>query len=361
MAKSINSRIQAAVLRHAVPSAGSCSLPCIRAARVAWDGRKDHYHVLATNNLDFATVTGAGHTGLISAAIDAKSAIDMMGSDFSGVDEGRLVSDAMTVPAMDLEKLPELAECYQDCAAGASVTVGILEVQEMLPYLKSAMSTDLTRIALCALHVKGKVWEATDGHRLHRWNGRESAGSTELETMIPAGVVNLLCKLPKAKLGYITLFARAVAVNLGDADPLFIYWREVEGPFPNCEQVIPKDRHGSDDTILEVEPLVDALKACKAVVGKLPAAQIAVRNGTPGELTLSANDKNGATCERSIAYDGAFLAPFGVNVHYLLDALKVVDDRVRINSSGGTAPMTVRADKILPEYNALVMPLRLAD
>ena len=140
-----------------------------------------------------------------------------------------------------------------------------------------------------------------------------------------------------------------------------VFTRLIEGPYPNYDQVIPRD----NDRACTVEK--DALASALRRVGVVASDQThRVRlQFTGGALKLSVNtpDLGEAQDEISVTYDGDALE-IGFNANYVLEVLKYMPtDEVRM-----TFKAPERAATIEPvgwddpaSYLALVMPLRLVD
>jgi DNA polymerase-3 subunit beta len=140
-----------------------------------------------------------------------------------------------------------------------------------------------------------------------------------------------------------------------------VYTRLIEGPYPNYEQVIPRD----NDRVAVIDK--QALASTLRRVGVVASDQThRVRLGfAAGNLkfTVSTPDLGEAHDEMAVSYDGEPLE-IGFNANYLLEILKYIPtDEVRL-----TMKAPERAATLEPagwddpaSYLCLVMPLRLVD
>jgi DNA polymerase-3 subunit beta len=140
-----------------------------------------------------------------------------------------------------------------------------------------------------------------------------------------------------------------------------VFTRLIEGPYPNYEQVIPRD----NDRVAVVDK--QAFAAALRRVGVVASDQThRVRLGFGGgvlRFTVSTPDLGEASDEMAVTYEGEPL-DIGFNATYLLEILKYMPtDEVRI-----TMKAPERAATLEPSgwddpaaYLCLVMPLRLVD
>ncbi|MEJ2239759.1 MAG: DNA polymerase III subunit beta [Gemmatimonadales bacterium] len=244
-----------------------------------------------------------------------------------------------------------------------SWTVTCSDLQKLINHVSFAASTEESRPIL-----NGVLWElhqdvmrmvATNGHRLARMDVPVSGSAESAPLIVP----------PKALEQVRKLFGPADEIEIARSDNhlgfraggTVIFTRLIEGPYPNYEQVIPKD----NDRSCAVEK--DSLAAALRRVGVVASDQThRVRlQFTGGTLKLSVNtpDLGEAQDEIAVTFDGDPLE-IGFNANYLLEILKFVPtDEVRL-----TFKAPERAATLEPvgwddpaSYLCLVMPLRLVD
>jgi DNA polymerase-3 subunit beta len=244
-----------------------------------------------------------------------------------------------------------------------SWTVTCSDLQKLINHVSFAASTEESRPIL-----NGVLWElhqdvmrmvATNGHRLARMDVPVSGSAESTPLIVP----------PKALEQVRMLFGPADEIEIARSDNhlgfraggTVIFTRLIEGPYPNYEQVIPKD----NDRACAVEK--DSLAAALRRVGVVASDQThRVRlQFTGGTLKLSVNtpDLGEAQDEIAVTFDGDQLE-IGFNANYLLEILKFMPtDEVRL-----TFKAPERAATLEPvgwddpaSYLCLVMPLRLVD
>jgi DNA polymerase-3 subunit beta len=201
---------------------------------------------------------------------------------------------------------------------------------------------------------------ATNGHRLARMDVPASSGQ--------AGQADLIIP-PKALDQIRRLFGGDEEIEIAKSDNHLgfrstttqIYTRLIEGPYPNYEQVIPRE----NDKALTADK--DALSAALRRMSIVASDQthrirMAFTNGAC-KLSVQTPDLGEAQEELAVAYEGDPLE-IGFNASYLLEVLKYMPtDEVRM-----TFKAPERAATCEPvgwddpaSYLALVMPLRLVD
>jgi DNA polymerase-3 subunit beta len=244
-----------------------------------------------------------------------------------------------------------------------SWTVTSSDLQKLINHVSFAASTEESRSILNGVlwEVKGDLMRmvATNGHRLAKMDVSVSGGSASAELIVP----------PKALEQVRRLFGPSDEIEIAKSDnhlgfrtgSTLVFTRLVEGPYPNYEQVIPRE----NDRACTVEK--DGLAAALRRVGVVASDQThRVRlqfTGGALKLSVSTPDLGEAQDEVAITYDGDALE-IGFNATYLLEILKYMPtDEVRL-----TFKAPERAATVEPvgwddpaSYLCLVMPLRLVD
>ncbi|HEY9382309.1 MAG TPA: DNA polymerase III subunit beta [Gemmatimonadales bacterium] len=242
--------------------------------------------------------------------------------------------------------------------------VAARELQKLIGHVAFAASTEESRPIL-----NGVLWElrpdrmrmvATNGHRLARMDvpaSGQSGGQADL--IIP----------PKALEQIRRLFGGDEEIEIGKSDNHLgfrststqIYTRLIEGPYPNYEQVIPRENDKS--LTADKAALAAALRRMSIVASdQTHRIRMAFTNGAC-KLSVQTPDLGEAQEELAVAYEGDTLE-IGFNAAYLLEILKYMPtDEVRM-----TFKAPERAATCEPvgwddpaSYLTLVMPLRLVD
>jgi DNA polymerase III subunit beta len=237
------------------------------------------------------------------------------------------------------------------------------ELQKLISHVAFAASTEESRPIL-----NGVLWElrpdrmrmvATNGHRLARMDVPATSGATQVDMIVP----------PKALEQIRRLFGTEDTVEIARSENHLgfrstgtqIFTRLIEGPYPNYEQVIPRE----NDKVATADrsALTAALRRMSIVASdQTHRIRMAFANGSC-KLSVQTPDLGEAQEEVSVSYEGDPLE-IGFNASYLLEILKYIPtDEVRM-----TFKAPERAATCEPvgwddpaSYLALVMPLRLVD
>jgi DNA polymerase-3 subunit beta len=237
------------------------------------------------------------------------------------------------------------------------------ELQKLISHVAFAASTEESRPIL-----NGVLWElrpdrmrmvATNGHRLARMDVPATSGATQADMIVP----------PKALEQIRRLFGTEDTVEIARSENHLgfrstgtqIFTRLIEGPYPNYEQVIPRE----NDKVATADrsALTAALRRMSIVASdQTHRIRMAFANGSC-KLSVQTPDLGEAQEEVSVSYEGDPLE-IGFNASYLLEILKYIPtDEVRM-----TFKAPERAATCEPvgwddpaSYLALVMPLRLVD
>jgi DNA polymerase III subunit beta len=150
--------------------------------------------------------------------------------------------------------------------------------------------------------------------------------------------------------------------HIGFRSPLTaVYTRLIEGPYPNYDQVIPRDN--DKHAIADKNALISALKRMSVIASDQTHRIRMAFNSGMLKFSVTTPDLGEAQDELPIRYDGDQLE-IGFNASYLLEILRFMPtDEIKL-----TFKAPERAATIEPEgwtdpatYMCLVMPLRLMD
>lgn len=235
-------------------------------------------------------------------------------------------------------------------------------VQKLVSHVAFAASTEESRPIL-----NGVLWElrpdrmrmvATNGHRLSKMDVPASGGSTA-DLIVP----------PKALEQIRRLFSADAEVQVARSDNHIgfraagkvVFSRLIEGPYPNYEQVIPRENDKA--ATVDKAAMGAALRRMSVVASdQTHRIRLAFSGGT-AKFSVQTPDLGEAQDELAVTYEGEPLE-IGFNATYLLEILKYMPtDEVRF-----TFKAPERAATIEPvgwndpaSYMCLVMPLRLVD
>ena len=286
------------------------------------------------------------------------AAIRIAGSGEQRVDLecGRSKFRLLGIPREEFPNFPPVS--FDD-----SWTVTSSDLQKLINHVSFAASTEESRPIL-----NGVLWElhrdvmrmvATNGHRLAKMDVPVSGGSASATLIVP----------PKALEQVRRLFGPADEIEIARSDnhlgfrtgSTVVFTRLIEGPYPNYEQVIPKDNDRS--CTVEKDSLAAALRRVGVVASdQTHRVRLQFAGGTL-KLSVSTPDLGEAQDEIAVTYDGDPLE-IGFNANYLLEILKFMPtDEVRLTFKAPERAATV--DPVgwddAASYMCLVMPLRLVD
>jgi DNA polymerase-3 subunit beta len=238
------------------------------------------------------------------------------------------------------------------------------ELQKLISHTAFAVSTEESRPIL-----NGVLWElrsdrmrmvATNGHRLAKMEV-PLTGSTQLsgDLIVPPKALEQVRRLfpPEEELQ----IARGDN-HLGFRSPLTaVYTRLIEGPYPNYEQVIPRDNDRV--ALADKEALAQTIRRMSVVASDQTHRIRMSFNAGMLKFSVQTPDLGEAQDELPITYEGDPL-DIGFNGAYLLEILRYIPtSEVRL-----TFKAPERAATVEPvgwndpaQYLCLIMPLRLID
>lgn len=268
------------------------------------------------------------------------------------------------IPSDEFPKLPTANLAKQIKIPGG-------ELAKMIQKATFAVSTDETRPALNGVlwQTSGKFMQmvATDGHRLAKISQKNNKlKGLHDDIIIPPKVLNLLVKLladsskgeEEKEIGVI-FGENNIIFNLDDS---IIASRLIEGPYPNFEQVIPKD---NDKKLIVNKDILTSTIRRVSILANTLTHQIKFSFKKDTLELSSANFDLGGEAKETIScdYPGEPM-DIGYNATYVLDILKQIDGDEVIFDLGTpvSAAMIYSSEKKEGEECLyLVMPLRLAE
>ena len=238
------------------------------------------------------------------------------------------------------------------------------ELQKLISHVAFAVSTEESRPIL-----NGVLWElredrmrmvATNGHRLSKMElPVESSSAPPGDLIVPPTALEQIKRLFPAEE---ELEIARGENHLGFRSPFTsVFTRLVEGPYPNYEQVIPKDNDRF--CLCDKAALTSALKRMSVIASDQTHRIKMSFNTGMLKFSVTTPDLGEASDELPVNYNGDQL-DIGFNATYLLEILRYMPtEQVRL-----TFKAPERAATIEPEgwddpakYLCLVMPLRLMD
>jgi len=274
--------------------------------------------------------------------------------------EMRFGSGDYKISGISADEFPKLPDVNKSKEIKLSAAV----LKRMIQKTSFSVSTDETRPAL-----NGVLWQtrgekmtmvATDGHRLAKIE-QENKKLQDLydDIILPPRALNLLSRL-------ITDDISEVGLIFGENNIIFtcgnntLSSRIIEGPYPNYEQVIPKD--GDKELVVSRLLLADSVKRVAILANTLThQVKFSLRKDML-ELSATNADVGGEAMERiPCQYQNEEL-DIGYNANYVLDILKQLDcEEVRFELMSSVSAATITSPDKSDDYLCLVMPLRLAE
>lgn len=248
---------------------------------------------------------------------------------------------------------------------GARGSVQSSDLHRLIGHTAFAVSVEESRPIL-----NGVLWElgqslqrmvATNGHRLAKFElALSQTPESELEQFIIP---------PKALEQVKRLFPEGEEVQLGHAEnhlgfqsPVAtVLTRLIEGPYPNYEQVIPRDNDRS--AIVNRSSLTSALRRMAIVASDQTHRVRLSFNTAILRFSVQTPDLGEAQDEMAVDYSGDPLE-IGFNGMYLLETLRYMPtDDVKITFKNPERAATIEPANWsdAAKYLCLVMPLRLVD
>jgi DNA polymerase-3 subunit beta len=239
-------------------------------------------------------------------------------------------------------------------------------LHELIRQTSFAVSTEESRPIL-----NGVLWQlegarmrmvATNGHRLARMSVSVEGSSAPKEDIIVP---------PRALLQVERLFGPEDDVEVARSenylgfrrDGTQVFTRLIEGPYPNYEQVIPRD---NDKVAIVDRGLLSQALRRMAVVASDQTHRVRLSfAGGALRFSVETPDLGEAHEELEVDYQGEPLE-IGFNASYLLEVLKYMpteDVRMTFKAPerAATIEPAVREGADVPDYFCLVMPLRLLE
>src|SRR5450432_4290126 len=238
------------------------------------------------------------------------------------------------------------------------------DLQKLISHTAFASSTEESRPIL-----NGVLWElrpdqmrmvATNGHRLAKMEiAINAANVPSSDVIIPPKALEQIRRLFPAEE---ELEVARGDNHLGFRSPFTaVYTRLIEGPYPNYEQVIPKDNDRI--ALADRNALIQALKRMSVIASDQTHRIRMSFNSRMLKFSVQTPDLGEAQDELPINFEGDSL-DIGFNASYLLEILRnLPTDEVKL-----TFKAPERAATVEPvgwddpaKYMCLIMPLRLVD
>jgi DNA polymerase-3 subunit beta len=237
------------------------------------------------------------------------------------------------------------------------------DLQKLISHTAFAVSTEESRPIL-----NGVLWElrpermrmvATNGHRLTRMDLPITSTGTAGDLIVPPKALEQVRRLFPAEED---LEIAQGDNHLGFRSPFTaVFTRLIEGPYPNYEQVIPRDNDRV--AISDKVALISALKRMSVIASDQTHRIRLSFNAGLLRFSVQTPDLGEAQDELPIRFTGDPI-DIGFNANYLLEILRFMPtDEVRLTLKAPERAVTLEPEawNDSASYLCLVMPLRLMD
>ncbi|NOT35386.1 MAG: DNA polymerase III subunit beta [Candidatus Eisenbacteria bacterium] len=271
-------------------------------------------------------------------------------------------------PTQDAAEFPRVPELKPETTVSVEGSV----IARLIGRTAYAVSNDATRPQLGGVLVHGTdkrlALVSTDGHRLSLASRKGSDGGLGRDgVIVPSRALSAVSRAAEDATGPVQIEIAgsrqqaAFSAQVGDYK-VQILVRLLQGPYPNYEQVIPKNNPRT--VTVRRDELLEAVDIVASHADNVTRqVRFSLRNG---KLGVTSATELGAG-EHSIAadYAGEDL-DIGYNANYLLDLLKCIpSERVSLRLGSALAAGIIEPVGALSEADedllCLIMPLRLPD
>ncbi|OGQ35421.1 MAG: DNA polymerase III subunit beta [Deltaproteobacteria bacterium RIFCSPHIGHO2_12_FULL_43_9] len=246
------------------------------------------------------------------------------------------------------------------------VPIPATTIKDMIEKTIFSTSNDETRYHLNGVYFS-KIKEsgksnvrmiATDGHRLSLIDKPLEIDETlkvDKGVILPKKGLHELKKLLEEDQGD---FEIAIEENhaIFKKEPLVLFMRLIDGEYPDCKQVIPKNN--KKRIVVKREEFLHSLKRISLLSNeKSKGVKFSIQ---PGMMKISSNhpELGEANEELMVDYQGEEIE-IGFNAKYFMDILNVMDsEEVSLELDGKLSPGVIKSNKD-QSYTCVVMPMRI--
>jgi DNA polymerase-3 subunit beta len=267
-------------------------------------------------------------------------------------------SSEMRLPSVEVGLYPQtvLEELPQ------SVTISVDDLKQCIDMTLFAAITNESRrnlmgVCLSSTSDQQTRWLSTDGHRLAQIlkSVDDMNFSEDQEVIVPRKVLTEVRRVAD-------LFGQKVVISFNERVMQFIgsrisfKTRLIEGKFPNCDPIIPKDN--TKQIIVNRESFINSLRIVSSISSeKLRPVKLLISQGVL-KLESEKADYGEVVDEIEIGYEGD---PFqiGFNSRYLLDVLNVIESEdIKLESKNSMSPTIIKST-VDESFLSVIMPLRV--
>ena len=267
-------------------------------------------------------------------------------------------SSEMRLPSVEVGLYPQTV--LEDLPQ--SVTISVDDLKQCIDMTLFAAITNESRrnlmgVCLSSTSDQQTRWLSTDGHRLAQIlkSVDDLNFSADKEVIVPRKALTEVRRTAD-------LFGQTVVISFDERVMQFtggrisFKTRLIEGKFPNCDPIIPKDN--TMEIILNRESFINSLRIVSSISSeKLRPVKLLISQGVL-KLESEKADYGEVVDEIEIGYEGD---PFqiGFNSRYLLDVLIVIESEdIKLECKNSMSPTIIKST-VDESFLSVIMPLRV--
>jgi len=267
-------------------------------------------------------------------------------------------SSEMRLPSVEVGLYPQTV--LEDLPQ--SVTISVEDLKQCIDMTLFAAITNESRrnlmgVCLSTTSDQQTRWLSTDGHRLAQIlkSVDDLNFSEDQEVIVPRTALTEVRRTAD-------LFGQTVVISFDERVMQFtggrisFKTRLIEGKFPNCDPIIPKDN--TMEIIVNRESFINSLRIVSSISSeKLRPVKLLISQGGLKRESEKA-DYGEVVDEIEIGYEGD---PFqiGFNSRYLLDVLNVIESEdIKLECKNSMSPTIIKST-VDDYFLSVIMPLRV--
>jgi len=267
-------------------------------------------------------------------------------------------SSEMRLPSVEVGLYPQTV--LEDLPQ--SVTISVDDLKQCIDMTLFAAITNESRrnlmgVCLSSTSDQQTRWLSTDGHRLAQIikSVDDLNFSEDKEVIVPRKALTEVRRTAD-------LFGQTVVISFDERVMQFtggrisFKTRLIEGKFPNCDPIIPKDN--TMEIIVNRESFINSLRIVSSISSeKLRPVKLLISQGVL-KLESEKADYGEVVDELEIGYEGD---PFqiGFNSRYLLDVLIVIESEdIKLECKNSMSPTIIKST-VDESFLSVIMPLRV--
>ena len=267
-------------------------------------------------------------------------------------------SSEMRLPSVEVGLYPQTV--LEDLSQ--SLTISVEDLKQCIDMTLFAAITNESRrnlmgVCLSSTSDQQTRWLSTDGHRLAQIlkSVDDLNFSEDQEVIVPRKALTEVHRTAD-------LFGQTVVISFDERVMQFtggrisFKTRLIEGKFPNCDPIIPKDN--TMEIIVNRESFINSLRIVSSISSeKLRPVKLLISQGVL-KLESEKADYGEVVDEIEIGYEGD---PFqiGFNSRYLLDVLIVIESEdIKLECKNSMSPTIIKST-VDESFLSVIMPLRV--